>query len=346
MMSSSSIDMNKYIASPYNLKSKLAEYGVAIVPGVLEKIECELMMSDMWDYLEHVTANLPTPINRNNPASWVSFRHLWPKHSMLVQHWGIGNSQLVWNVRQNPKVIAPFEVIWDKSCDELISSFDGASFHLPPEKYGTGDQGWFRQLWMHTDQSYVRSRSSESGEPIDNMECIQGWVTANDVGEGDATLALLEGSHSIHGEFAKVFDIKDKTDWYKLSQDELKWYREDKKCQLVKIRCNAGDMVLWDSRTIHCGVEPVRGRMGGANIRNVVYTCYSPRCLASPQVLDKKIKAHKEMRTTNHWPHRPKLFPKHPRTYGQPIANIQLPPPPILSPLGYILAGYGHTTPH
>lgn len=364
--------MDKYIASPSTLKSILSEYGVAIVPGVLNSDECDKMMSDMWDYLEHITANMAVPIKRTDSKTWSTYRELWPKHSMLLQHWNIGQSQLVWNVRQNPRVIAPFEVIWNCKASDLLSSFDGASFHLPPEKYGTGDQGWFRQLWMHTDQSYTRSvrtviqkeqgtdsnnitnvdmcmgklcKSVKVNKPLDNMECIQSWVTANDVHVDDATLAVLEGSHKLHGEFAKVYDIWDSSkthnsDWYKLTQRELSWYTIEKKCPLVRITCNAGDMVLWDSRTIHCGVEPIKGRKNGPNFRNVVYTCYTPRALATPAILKKRIKAHEDMRTTNHWPHKPKLFTKYPRTYGNALPNVQTAPKPKLTPLGRRLVGY------
>lgn len=354
-------NMQKYYARPDNLKSILNEYGVAIIPSVLNNDECQQMNIDMWNYLEHITANMSVPINRAQPDTWSTYKQLYPKHSMLLQQWGIGQSQLVWNVRQNPNVISPFEIIWDTQANDMLSSFDGASFHFPPEKYGTGHQGWFRQLWMHTDQSYTRSVHTQAAgsidpktgnvvkEPIfqavDNMECIQSWVTANDVNLGDATLAFLEGSHKLHGKFAVEHNItsnsKDHQDnWYKLNQDELKWYRETNKCPLVHINCKAGDMVLWDSRTIHCGVEPTCGRVNGANIRNVVYACYVPRRLATPQVLSKRIKAHEELRTTNHWPHHPKLFPKHPRTYGGKLPSVQDPPKPILSKLGRRLVGY------
>ena len=44
--------------------------------------------------------------------------------------------------------------------------------------------------------------------------------------------------------------------------------------------------------------------------------CYTPRSLASKSILAKRIKAFQEVRMTNHWPHKPKLFPINPRTYG------------------------------
>ena len=54
----------------------------------------------------------------------------------------------------------------------------------------------------------------------------------------------------------------------------------------------------------------------------------------------KKQKAFNEIRTTNHWPHKPKLFGKTPRTYGNELPLITSIEPPLLSELGMKLAGF------
>jgi len=38
--------------------------------------------------------------------------------------------------------------------------------------------------------------------------------------------------------------------------------------------------------------------------------------------LDKRVDIFNELRMTSHWPHKPKLFPKVPQTYGKPIKKI------------------------
>ena len=45
---------------------------------------------------------------------------LFPIHSMLLQHWSIGHSQYVWDIRQNSKVIDVFSNIWNDN--DLILS--------------------------------------------------------------------------------------------------------------------------------------------------------------------------------------------------------------------------------
>jgi len=48
----------------------------------------------------------------------------------------------------------------------------------------------------------------------------------------------------------------------------------------------------------------------------------TPRSLAKAKDLDKRKKAFDDIRMTSHWPHKPKLFPKIPQTYGKKILEI------------------------
>ena len=324
--------MNLYKGKKYNtningVKKKLEKYGVAIIPSILNEEECNNMIKGMWNYLEEITKNFDIPIDRNNNKTWKEISKLWMKHSMLIQQWGIGHAQFNWNLRQNKKIINIFSKIWDTKPENLLVSFDGSSFHMPPE---ITNRGWFRgNTWLHSDQSFTRN----------NFECVQSWVTAYDVNPGDATLAFYEKSNRYHEEFKNKFNITDKTDWFQLKDDLYKDFYKDKGCKLQYIKCPSGSLVLWDSRTIHCGQEALKTRKK-PNIRCVSYLCYTPRKLATKNILKKKIKAFENIRTTSHWPHKPKLFPLKPRTYGQEIAPISKINIPIINDLGKKLVGY------
>ena len=318
-------EYEKYVTTPEKLKETIDTYGVGIIPDVLNKEELLGMRNGMWDYLEHVTQKFMKPISRNDEKTWVEYVKMFPKHSMLLQQYGVGHSQFVWDVRQNPKVVDVFSKLWETPSEELLTSFDGASFHFPPE---ITKRGWYRKTWYHTDQSYFRP----------DFECVQSWVTAYDVNEGDATLAFMECSNIYHKEFQDHFQIKDKSDWYKHSEIEQKFY-EDKGCEEKRIKCKAGSMVFWDSRTIHCGTEAQKNREK-QNMRNVVYVCMIPRNLASEASIRKKQKAFNELRMTTHWPHKPKLFPVNPRTYGAPLPNVTQVEKPKLTQLGMKISGF------
>ena len=151
----------------------------------------------------------------------------------------------------------------------------------------------------------------------------------------------MEGSHKYHKEFQERFQINDKKDWYLLKKgvkDGEQFYR-DKGCSYKKIMCPRGSLVLWDSRTIHCGMEPMREREN-PNIRCIIYLCYMPRSMATPAQLRKKRKAFEEMRSTTHWPCKSILFGKNPQTYGNEIPEVDEIDPPQLTEFGRKLAGY------
>lgn len=204
---------------------------------------------------------------------------------------------------------------------------------MPPE---VTKRGWSRKnhpFWFHTDQSYLRN----------GFECIQSWVTAQDVKKGDATLAVLEGSHNLHGEFYKwgvenkKEKISNKANWYRLDEEEVNWYT--KQCRRVLIRAPQGSQVFWDSRTIHCGFNPLKGRKK-ARLRCIAYVCMTPRKLCKKKDLEKRIQFFKNRRTTSHWPHRLKVNPEKPRTYGKPLEDIEKVVLPELTFLGRRLVGY------
>jgi hypothetical protein len=347
-MSAPVYEYEKYVCTSATLWETLQEYGVAVIPSVLSEHECTAIVDGMWDTLEHITQNFDLettngPIDRNDETTWRSFYELFPLHSMLVQHWGIGHSQYIWNIRQNPKILKIWADFWQVRPEDLLVSFDAASYHFPPE---TTNKGWYAPRaeavktggWLHTDQSFTRN----------DFECVQSWVTGLDVNEGDASLVVLEGSHKYHGTFAKKFGMVEKksakADWTKLSEPEhynfyIKGGGGRQPCPRRVVKCPKGSVVFWDSRTIHAGQEPVKTREE-PNFRSIVYLCYAPRAQATEKALEKKIKYFEEQRMTNHWPHKITVFPKQPYTRGNPIPDMTSLPKPVLKPIGRYLAGY------
>ncbi len=311
----------RYHCNLNNIKDVLEKYGVAILPNLLDEDEIKLMNTGMWDMLKNIQNDA---IDVDKPDTWTNFYRLYPLHSMLLQHFGIGHSQYIWDLRQNTKIINVFSKIWDTN--ELLVSFDGVSVHLPHEKT---KRGWYKgNKWYHTDQSFTRN----------NFECVQSWVTGYDVNDGDATLSVMEGSHKFHETFAKTFNVTDKKDWYKLNDLEIDFYLNNN-CKQVNIVCPKGSLVLWDSRTIHCGKEPDHLRKK-ENFRHVVYLCYTPKSLATEKNIKKRIEYFETLRLTSHWPHKPKLFSKLPRTYGKDVPTINPISTPKLNELGRKLIGY------
>ena len=317
---------DKYVANKENLLKTIQEYGVAIIPSVLNEEECNNMLSGIWDYYERITEKWEIPINRNNKETYKEFYKLYPSHSMLIQHWNVGHAQVNWDVRQNIKILEIWAYVYDCTIEDLLVSFDGMSFNIPPE---ITNRGWqTNNSWLHTDQSYFDSR----------MTTIQSWVSALDVNEGDATLQFLEKSNQFHEYFKDELGVTDKSDWYKLDEIEKDFYINNG-CIEIKIKCPKGSIVFWDSRTIHSGSQALKTRIK-PNFRAIIYLCYLPRNLATKKQLDKKKKALIEMRTCKHNPIKNLLFSQLPRTYGNDIKEITQIDEPILGRIGYRLAGF------
>jgi len=305
---------------------QLEKYGVAVIPDVLNLEEISNMKNGMWDTVEHLSSLCQVPIDRTDPETWNTWYSLNPTHNMLMQSYSIGHAQFIWDIRQNSNVSNVFSKIWSCQPDELLTSFDAVSFHLPPEVTG---KGWYKDNdWFHVDAAYTRPQ----------FECVQGFVTGYDINEDDGSLTFLEGSHKYHQEFAKEFNETNDIDWYQLEDEKLDFYH-NKDCYRYSIKASAGSLVLWDSRTVHCGMEPLKTRKE-PNFRLATYVCMTPRVWCEEETIKQRINAFENMYMTTHCPHRPKLFSKKPRTYNDNIPYVPKMPKPLLNEVGMKLVGY------
>eukprot|EP00300_Choanocystis_sp_HF-7_P008431 c15901_g1_i2.p1 GENE.c15901_g1_i2~~c15901_g1_i2.p1 ORF type:complete len:344 (+),score=59.61 c15901_g1_i2:59-1090(+) len=326
------------LAKPESLKTLVSTLGYAIVTGILSESELEKARAGMWDCLEYLTQDFQMPIQRGQPQTYGTFHQLLPKRSMLVQHWGIGHHQFAWSVRQHPNVAQVFSTIWDTPPEQLLTSFDAVSVALPPEAQPT-QTGFFTsrtRYWMHTDQNWKKK----------GLQCVQGLVNLFPVRPGDSTLRVFEGSHLLHEPFFEshpaACERTGNLDWYKLTDDDLPYFDA---CPPRRLWGPAGSMFLWDSRTMHQGIEPLQDR-SEENTRAVVYVCQTPRKWATPGDLKKKRHCFEQRRMTSHWPHQIKMFPKKPHTYGKPVGPIKsitsetFSDSELLTSLGKKLAGF------
>jgi hypothetical protein len=304
---------------------KLKTDGVAVIPNIVSLSKIEEYQKQLWKMLYHLTQKLDKPIKKDDTSTYRTLYELFPLHSMLIQHWGVGHSKLVWDIRQEEKVINVFSQIWDTSPKELLTSFDGLSVHLPHE---ITKRGYYRgNDWFHTDQSQLKK----------DFCCVQGMVTLYDINEGDATFSCMKKSNNFHSDFFEKHDIKSTGDWYKLTDETSPYFDKFEKRSII---AKKGSLILWDSRTFHQGVESRRERKI-PNMRGVVYVCMMPRKTSIEKELKKKRKAFNAKRMTTHWANKIRLFPKLPRTYGKTIPNITMINDDLkLTNIGRKLAGF------
>lgn len=313
---------DKYISTLDTVKDMLDKYGIAILPSLLNDIEIKAMNDGIWNYLEYASSNLNMPIDRTKPKTWKTYEEYFTEKSMLLQKYGIGQAQHLWNLRQNPKVINVFAKIYDTN--ELSVSFDGTSFGLPPEKTKLKP---LKSKWFHTDQSYYRN----------DFEAIQSWITGYEVCEGDATLGFLESSHKFHLAVKNKFKIDEDDryyeDFFELSKPQINYYKNVLGCCEYYVKCPVGSMVLWDSRTIHYGASPHEHRTN-PNFRNVAYICMQPKKYITLDVKRQRKKAFDDIKTTSHWVTKCSIFRDCPREMINIKEKILKPKTPVLTDLG------------
>eukprot|EP01088_Endostelium_zonatum_P007260 TRINITY_DN19479_c0_g1_i1.p1 TRINITY_DN19479_c0_g1~~TRINITY_DN19479_c0_g1_i1.p1 ORF type:complete len:335 (-),score=54.57 TRINITY_DN19479_c0_g1_i1:89-1093(-) len=270
----------------------LEEHGYVVFKNVLTPEEVSKGKDLAWDFLEGLKKS---SIQRKDPTTWDQG---WPdpfNKGILVGD-GVGQSPFLWYVRANPNVQKIYKTIWNT--EQVATSFDGFGIHRPFEynpkwKTGTG--------WFHIDQN---------GKYKPDRICVQGLVNFYDSGEDDGGLVVVPDSIKIFKDIFKERDFKSERDYVTVHKNDEKgiWKNEAAHLQPIKVVANAGDMLLWDSRTIHCNSPAATSRKipedGGIlePRRLVAYVCMVPMKRLTEGVKEKRRKAYLSGETTSHWP--------------------------------------------
>jgi hypothetical protein len=185
---------------------------------------------------------------------------------------------------------------------ELHSSKEGFTFHRPTapvapngsvhpvldeERPRVCGKVQLRGHGEHFDQC-----ASDTG-----LHCIQSSTSLIDQHEGSGCFMCWPGSHREHARMTK--DIwRGRSDWVPLTDEELDGLTE-RGMSPKKVPVNAGDVVLWRSDLVHCGVGPSTPT---SKFRAVSYTCMLPASMTPTDVLDGKLHEYMTMQTGDHRP--------------------------------------------
>ena len=140
------------------------------------------------------------------------------------------------------------------------------------------------------------------------MQCVQGLLNYQPNGPKDGGLIVMKGSSKLFDQFFKESreqdDHEDKPpeeenfrDLFIFKEEDVKWF-EKRGCEMIKVNLEPGDLVLWDSRTMHYACFPE-----GDLIRHVQYICMTPTKFAKQEDLDLKAELFRTWQGTTHWPH-------------------------------------------
>ena len=201
----------------------------------------------------------------------------------------LGIKNLLGILDLNEKVQRVFKHLWDT--EDLVVSFDGCCWM-------DKDINKIDKIWTHSDQ----------GPKIKGVSCYQSFVSMTD--NEEKTLIVYEGSHKLLHNYYKEKEITNTGNWNLIDKDYLKSINSLKR----KLKVNAGDLVLWESRTFH---QNTYGKKNTEK-RLVQYVSFLPKNneLNSKAMQKKRLKYFETLRTTSHWPYPIKVNAKQPRNYG------------------------------
>lgn len=259
----------------------LQEHGYVVVRGILSPSERDTAEDLLWEFMGDSAG-----WKRYRPSTWTdeSFGRMGQMAKGLINGRGVGQSDLSWFVRTRQATKAAFARIWQD--DQLLTSFDGISIFRPWHRGGLAPtiSGWF-----HVDQ----------GTTLPGFQCVQGLVSLFDQGPETGGLVVVPGSHR---EFAEVCKLAQDTGDYISIPEKHPLLQQPRKL----VSCRAGDLVLWDSRLIHCNTPSVAPPTVSKQrlLRAVVYVCMTPRAMATAESLQQRRQGYEIRVTTSHWPHR------------------------------------------
>lgn len=290
----------QFIEKVIKATKDLEEKGYAIIPGVFSREECDQKIKSMWQHLSEISDGKFLP---DRDYAKVRTSELLPHKHGIIESWRFNHLSTIREIRRDKRVIAIFALLY--GTDQLTSSIDRVNFKFPGYPYtsiGT---------WPHVDQ--------HASKP--DRLYIQSYVTFIECGADSPGNRFYEGSHKIFSEFFAAKRDAKPDEWNRLTDEER--VSLPKRCPLVKPTCEAGSMILWDSRVVHDPDDGTNFKDG----RFVVYLCYSKLWpedyKKNVKWMEKKKAAFLECRSTSHVPLPQKMFAKCPRLYGGPTTKGQ-----------------------
>jgi len=296
----------------------LLEHGYVVIAEILSADESRHALNLTWDYLE----GLETGIDRDDIETWDDDR--WPTavHGGILPGHGIGHSQAQWFIRSAPGLKKAFAAIWDS--EDLLVSFDGMALWRPwaiKPQWRTNRAG----SWLHIDQHPI----SRPG-----LQCVQGLVNLLTSSPETGGNVLIPGSHKTFDTIAQVYP--ERLSRVPLDVDHFRFPSDDPMLagkQPIMCHLEAGDLLLWDSRTIHCSSGSIELPQPQHELmRAVGLVCMMPRSLTPPKVLDLRRRAVETVTSTTNWTDRFINADKFPQILAvQDRSRFKRPSPPVLS---------------
>lgn len=284
----------------------LNDHGVVVVKDVLSKPEVKQAKELYWQFLkqnqEFLQQQFPEDWQEGGELVVNDQRTVWDKNYPVLKN-GFSNmnyschSESAWFMRTRPAVKRTFEQIYQT--DDLIVSFDTI---ISWRQWWLQDQeAWLpKNTKLHTDQNHDTKRG---------FHCIQGMLVLEDIDERIGGFEAVPDTANIKTQeyFSKALGKK-RGDFVPIPKGLLKDPFFKKKNGLIKAK--AGDLILFDSRTVHGSVIGPGYKSSADSplsldqfARLAFCVCMTPRAKAPSSIIQQRQEAFKLGLGTTHWPY-------------------------------------------
>lgn len=283
-------DVPRFPAGSAESIAHLEAEGFVVIAEALDTAETGRALDLTWDYLE----GLDTGIDRTDPSTWDDDR--WPVavHGGIIPSQGIGHSEAQWFIRSVPSVKQSFAAVWGD--DDLLVSFDGMAIWRPTSV----NPEWLTNRggsWLHIDQHPI-------GRP--GFHCVQGLVSLLPTTPATGGNVVVPGSHKLFGSIPdryteRLARIPSSIDHFRFPADDPQLAETPP----IMPHVEAGDLLLWDSRTIHCSSPAVETSPSDPSqaelLRAASLVCMMPRSRSNPKTIARRQAAVETRTSTTNW---------------------------------------------
>jgi len=259
----------------------LDDNGYVVIKSVADPQQISTAIDLFWKHFEKTVE-----VDRNDISTW----NRWSVDRRgIITSGGVIQCEGAWYVRSLPKVKNAFSQIW--KTDSLIVSMDSLLLWRP---------WWHSKSWRpRTEGLHIDQNPFTKPDKL----CVQGMVALYDVTHETGGLEVVPKSH-LPEQKEKLRELcphfKTAGDFCMINSSSP--VVTERKLLLAK----AGDLILWDSRTIHGGLlgsgkDPDKDTVPQL-CRMSQTVCMVPKERATPEVLEARREGFIKGYGFTHWP--------------------------------------------
>lgn len=289
---------------------ELAENGYMVIPAAVADHVCEEFFNQSMDYMEGLGMGF-----KRDDKSTHGPANMPLSKKKLIQNYNVGWQSFT--VKARVAVKAFWQHLWDT--DDVVSSFDGASISFKTKVCKFKDlKHWKENQWdmkkcpLHIDQTTVGFKS------------VQGGLALSDQEEDEHTYICVPGSQKLHEEFLKIAveELKPGTKltehWVVMGERHIALMQKHG-LEVKRIAVKRGDLIIWDSRTVHASASYCKTASKDA-VRVQVFAAMLPAIRDETAFYNEQAirqKAYNDGLVSKHSARNARLFGKKPRVFSK-----------------------------